>query len=128
MSVRNACKNVYNIDRQLIYLLFFVISKLSRDRQGCVFNRHGLAGFIFAASAIICAIFAAKFYLSRNSNRNKSPAESRDMNGDCVFLDFYDNHDLWHFFSAATIFLIFLGLLILDDDLLDVPRDQILVY
>ena len=50
------------------------------------------------------------------------------QNADCRFLDFYDGHDLWHFFSAAGIFMAFLALLTVDDDLLDVPRSKIDVF
>jgi hypothetical protein len=42
--------------------------------------------------------------------------------------DFYDGHDLWHFFSAAGIFMAFLALLTVDDDLLNVPRSEIEVF
>jgi hypothetical protein len=50
------------------------------------------------------------------------------QNGDCKLMDFYDGHDLWHFFSAAGIFMAFLALLTVDDDLLDVPRSDIEVF
>ena len=43
-------------------------------------------------------------------------------------MDFYDNHDLWHYFSAAGIFMAFLALLTIDDDILFVPRDKIDVF
>jgi hypothetical protein len=77
---------------------------------------------------MIFAGIAFYYYKNRNANRNLSPAESRNLNEDCIWLQFYDNHDLWHFFSAAAIFMAFLGLLTVDDDLLEVPRDKIYVY
>ena len=39
-----------------------------------------------------------------------------------------DNHDLWHFFSAAGIFMAFLALLTVDDDLLATERNLIEVF
>lgn len=37
-----------------------------------------------------------------------TPAVSRAENKDCVFLDFYDNHDVWHFMSSIALFFSFL--------------------
>ena len=41
---------------------------------------------------------------------------------------FSDNHDLWHFFSAAGVFMAFLALLTVDDDLLWTERSEIEVF
>jgi hypothetical protein len=43
-------------------------------------------------------------------------------------LDFFDNHDMWHFFSATALFLAFIFLLTIDDDLLLTDRDKIEVF
>ena len=43
----------------------------------------------FAIIALILGLFAISFYLSRSANRNLSAAESRDLNADCSFLQFY---------------------------------------
>ena len=37
-----------------------------------------------------------------------SPAESREGNKDCRILNFYDDHDLWHFLSAMAMFFSFI--------------------
>lgn len=86
------------------------------------------AGSVFAIFAVVIGAFAAKFYLNRSANRNYSPAESRNLNEDCEYMDFFDNHDMWHFASSAAIFLAFLALLTVDDDYLTVPRGDIEVY
>ena len=86
------------------------------------------AGSLFAIFAFIFGIAGVTFYVSRNANRNLSPAESRNLNDDCLFQDFFDAHDLWHFFSSSAIFMAFLALLTVDDDQLHVPRDQIEVF
>ena len=56
-----------------------------------------------------------------------SPAAARNFNDGCVFLDYYDYHDLWHVMSAYAIFTIYLSTLIIDDNLSFKPRDQIAV-
>ena len=37
-----------------------------------------------------------------------SPAESRELNKECILLDFYDTHDIWHFLAAFALFFSFL--------------------
>ena len=50
------------------------------------------------------------------------------MNELCQYMDFFDNHDMWHFLSSAALFLAFVFLLTIDDDLLLVDRDKIEVF
>ena len=37
-----------------------------------------------------------------------TPAESRELNRECIVLGFYDEHDIWHFLSASAMFFSFL--------------------
>ena len=53
---------------------------------------------------------------------------SRNMNEPCMYMDFFDNHDMWHFFSATALFLAFIFLLTIDDDLLLEERKNIKVF
>jgi len=86
------------------------------------------AGSLFALASFALGLTALVFYTDRSANRNYSPAESRELNEDCGFYDFFDNHDMWHFASAAAIFMAFLALLTVDDDMLTVPREDIEVF
>lgn len=43
-------------------------------------------------------------------------------------MDFYDNHDIWHFLSAISLFLSFMVLLTLDDDVASKPTETIPVF
>ena len=52
----------------------------------------------------------------------------RNMNDKCYMMDFFDNHDMWHFTSATALFLAFIGLLTVDDDILFVQRNEIPVF
>jgi len=86
------------------------------------------AGSVFALASFLLGALAASFYTARSANRNYSPAESRELNEDCSYADFFDNHDIWHFASASAIFTAFLALLTVDDDMLAVPREDIEVF
>ncbi len=80
-----------------------------------------------------------------------TPAESRQLNQECILLDFYDNHDVWHFLSATAMFFSFLVsaatfdlgynflvstcvpiylqfLLVLDNGVADVKREELHIF
>ena len=52
----------------------------------------------------------------------------RNMNELCQYMNFFDNHDMWHFLSATSLFLAFIFLLTIDDDLLLIDRHKITVF
>ena len=52
--------------------------------------------------------FLFDFQLNLHFLFQKTPAESRQLNKDCILLDFYDNHDIWHFLSASAMFCTFM--------------------
>ena len=57
-----------------------------------------------------------------------TPAESRNINGECLIGDMSDTHDIWHMLSAAGLFFTFLMLMTLDDGLFHVPREEIPIF
>merc|ERR1712083_664572 len=96
------------------------------DSEGqCSVNMVRFLSYILFSAALFFALVAAGFYANKHQSRNLSPSQSREKNAECKFLDFYDNHDLWHFFSSLALFLAFTGLLTIDDDLLYVRMDRI---
>ena len=56
------------------------------------------------------------------------PAVSRDGNRDCIMLNFFDSHDLWHFMSAFGLFFSFVMLMTLDDNQEGTSRDRLRVF
>ena len=52
--------------------------------------------------------FLFAFQLNFHCPFQRTPAESRQLNKDCILLDFYDNHDIWHFLSASAMFCTFM--------------------
>uniref|UniRef100_A0A8C8ZWS0 SID1 transmembrane family member 1 n=1 Tax=Prolemur simus TaxID=1328070 RepID=A0A8C8ZWS0_PROSS len=106
----------------LLYLAFYIIMKLRSSEKVLP-----VPLFCIVATAVVWAA-ALYFFFQNLSSWEGTPAESREKNRECVLLDFFDDHDIWHFLSATALFFSFLVLLTLDDDLDVVRRDQIPVF
>nr|XP_060619355.1 SID1 transmembrane family member 1 isoform X1 [Anolis sagrei ordinatus] len=106
----------------LLYLAFYVIMKLRSSER-----LLPLPLFCIVATAVVWAA-ALYFFFQNLSSWEETPAESREKNRPCLLLGFFDDHDVWHFLSAAALFFSFLVLLTLDDDLDSVRRDKIPVF
>uniref|UniRef100_A0AAY4E7Z4 SID1 transmembrane family member 2 n=1 Tax=Denticeps clupeoides TaxID=299321 RepID=A0AAY4E7Z4_9TELE len=106
----------------LLYFAFYIIMKLrSGERIKC----FALVCILF--TAVIWG-FALFFFFQGLSTWQKTPAESREHNRECILLSFFDDHDIWHFLSSIAMFGSFLVLLTMDDDLDAVQRDKIYVF
>ncbi|XP_023976045.1 SID1 transmembrane family member 1 isoform X4 [Physeter macrocephalus] len=106
----------------LLYLAFYIIMKLRSSEKILL-----IPLFCIVATAVVWAA-ALYFFFQNLSSWEGTPAESREKNRECILLDFFDDHDIWHFLSATALFFSFLVLLTLDDDLDVVRRDQIPVF
>ncbi|XP_012822490.1 SID1 transmembrane family member 2 isoform X2 [Xenopus tropicalis] len=106
----------------LLYFAFYIIMKL----------RSGERILPIPLLCITCTSvvwgFALFFFFQGLSTWQKTPAESREHNRNCILLGFFDDHDIWHFLSSIAMFGSFLVLLFLDDDLDSVQRDKIFVF
>ncbi|XP_072249035.1 SID1 transmembrane family member 2 isoform X2 [Leuresthes tenuis] len=106
----------------LLYFAFYIIMKLrSGERIKCL----PLVCILFTA---VVWGFALYFFFQGLSTWQKTPAESREHNRECILLSFFDDHDIWHFLSSIAMFGSFLVLLTMDDDLDTVQRDKIYVF
>ncbi|XP_068097009.1 SID1 transmembrane family member 2 isoform X2 [Hyperolius riggenbachi] len=106
----------------LLYFAFYIIMKL---RSG---ERILPAPLLCILCTSVVWGFALFFFFQGLSTWQKTPAESREHNRECILLGFFDDHDIWHFLSSIAMFGSFLVLLYLDDDLDDVQRDKIYVF
>nr|XP_015192955.1 PREDICTED: SID1 transmembrane family member 2 isoform X2 [Lepisosteus oculatus] len=106
----------------LLYFAFYIIMKL---RSGERIKLMALVCIFFTAVVWGFALF---FFFQGLSTWQKTPAESREHNRDCILLSFFDDHDIWHFLSSIAMFGSFLVLLTLDDDLDCVQRDKIYAF
>ncbi|XP_061639132.1 SID1 transmembrane family member 2 isoform X6 [Phyllopteryx taeniolatus] len=106
----------------LLYFAFYIIMKL---RSGEAIQCLAMVCILFTA---VVWGFALYFFFQGLSTWQKTPAESREHNRDCILLSFFDDHDIWHFLSSIAMFGSFLVLLTMDDDLDTVQRDKIYVF
>jgi len=83
---------------------------------------------VYANLGLVCFLPAMYFFTQKEKMTEISPAESRDMNRDCIFLNFFDGHDIWHFLGAAGVFFAFLCIFSLDEDLKGKRRNTIPVF
>lgn len=115
------CMSVYKLCAYhgLIYFVTFQI---------CNKERILLQPFMFIILSILFWAAALYFFIHRTISWALTPAQSRLYNKSCELLNFFDNHDIWHFLSAFAMFFSFMVLLTLDDDLVDVHRSQIPVF
>ena len=110
------------ISNVLLYTMFYIVMKL---RYG---ERIGAQPALYILISTLTWFGSFYFFLNKSTSWTETPAESRALNQECELFHFYDNHDIWHFLSATSLFLSFMILFTLDDDLENVPRDKIPVF
>ncbi|XP_012944274.1 SID1 transmembrane family member 1 isoform X2 [Aplysia californica] len=110
------------IGNLLLYCVFYVIMKLlSKERLSWLVIVVILTSMVTWGGSLY-------FFFQHLTSWQKTPAGSRAGNRECILLEFYDSHDVWHFLSAISLFFSFLILLLLDDDVSLKRRDQIPVF
>jgi len=122
-----------NVTAFLLHYIGYKVLEVVHSREREAEYWHLRLGLVFCRCfcvlfALVLAAVAMKFYLARHQSRNLTSAESRNLNEVCSVMDFFDNHDMWHFFSASALFLTFIFLLTIDDDTLSLDRGQIRVF
>uniref|UniRef100_A0A3B4A5E2 SID1 transmembrane family, member 2 n=1 Tax=Periophthalmus magnuspinnatus TaxID=409849 RepID=A0A3B4A5E2_9GOBI len=106
----------------LLYLFYYIFMKLWNGER---ITRLAIVCIVLTLIFWGCAI---SFFLQGLTMWQKTPAESRENNKDCILLSFFDDHDIWHFLSSIAMFGSFMVLLTVDDDLDTVKRDNIPVF
>ncbi|CAH1796745.1 unnamed protein product [Owenia fusiformis] len=106
----------------LMYSMFYITMKI---RSG---ERILLLPCIYIVIACVLWGFALYFFLAKLTTWQLTAARSREGNKECTILNFYDDHDIWHFISSMSLFISFMILLTLDDDLITTKRDTIPVF
>ena len=106
----------------LVYMGFYLGMKIVHGER---LRAYAWALLAAAAATWVPALY---FFLSGSSDWSATPAVSRHKNHECLVLQFYDAHDLWHILSAVALYLSFNVLLTWDDGLSAVKRTDIPVF
>lgn len=110
------------IGNLMVYFFYYLCMKLWKK------EKIPVPAYFISILSIACWIPALYFFTSEEKSTNNSPAQSRNLNVECLLGDLYDSHDIWHFFSAAGLFFSFLLLLVLDDGISHLPRNKISIF
>ena len=110
----------------LYFLYYWVMKFVKREfkQRPHVF----VTSFILFIFSVICWVFALAFYFHKVKQWREPPSASRERNVQCILLDFYDYHDIWHFLSALALFSMYLSTLTIDDNLIFVKRENINIF
>jgi len=114
----------------MLYINYYIGHKLYY-RLRCT-NWHKSEGFrpitmLYFLLMMIMGGGAVFFFAKELKTSAGTAAESRNLNDKCFMLIF-DNHDMWHFFSAAGLFFLFMFILTIEDYNKEKPRNRIPVF
>jgi len=101
----------------MLYESYYVCRKLHlRLRRKNWRENEGIRviTLIYLLMSVMFMTGACYFFIKELKTSAGTPAESRNMNDGC-FLMIFDNHDMWHFLSAAGLYQHFMFLLTLED-------------
>ena len=87
-----------------LYFIIYLINKLIRKE-----NFH-IITIINLSVATLAWLSAMYFFKIEIKHWDQTPAQSREANKECVLLKVYDHHDAWHFLSALSMFMSFVGM------------------
>uniref|UniRef100_A0A8C3UQV4 SID1 transmembrane family member 2 n=1 Tax=Catharus ustulatus TaxID=91951 RepID=A0A8C3UQV4_CATUS len=130
------CSGPMYVDRMVLLVMGNIIN-WSLAAYGLIVRPNDFASYLLAIGICNLLLYFAFYIIMKVGVEpwaptapqwRKTPAESREHNRDCILLDFFDDHDIWHFLSSIAMFGSFLVLLTLDDDLDCVQRDKIYVF
>ncbi|KAK9887856.1 hypothetical protein WA026_000164 [Henosepilachna vigintioctopunctata] len=106
----------------ILHTIFYTCMKLVHKEKLCI------EAIVYGILSIVVWAASAIYFFDKSTLWMVTPAESRNWNQDCVFLGFFDKHDIWHLFSAPALYFTFMLLLCLDDDLVGTPQEEITVF
>ena len=106
----------------MVYFAYYVVQKILKK------ERLPKTAILLSFLALLCWLPGLYFFSTKAKTTMVTPAQSRNMNQECILFNFYDSHDIWHILSAAGLYSTFVLLLILDDGVIDVPRKELKVF
>lgn len=105
----------------MYFIYYIVMKKVSKERISRLAMVIGIVQLVLWMSA-------GYLFVNKTKTTRVTPAQSRNMNQECLVGNIFDGHDIWHFLSSAGLFFHFVLLLIIDDGLSQSPRAEINVF
>ncbi|KAJ8920109.1 hypothetical protein NQ315_011765 [Exocentrus adspersus] len=106
----------------VLHCTFYTAMKLYHRERICY------EAICYGLLAIASWAASTFFFVDAATLWTVTPAESRQWNQGCVVVDFYDKHDVWHLLSSLALYLTFMFLMCLDDDIVDKNQTEIPVF
>ncbi|KAF2073456.1 hypothetical protein CYY_005241 [Polysphondylium violaceum] len=106
----------------LVYLFYYIYMKFKHGEK----VHFGI--WILFIVMLVSWTVGLWFFEIPVTNKFLTFDESLKLNEPCVVFDYFDTHDVWHFFSAVGLFSIMSIVYFIDWDLRYVPRSLIHVF
>ncbi|XP_044754541.1 SID1 transmembrane family member 1-like isoform X2 [Coccinella septempunctata] len=106
----------------ILHAIFYTSMKIIHKERICI------EAIVYGVLGVLTWTVATIFFLDAATLWTVTPAESRQWNQECILMDYYDKHDVWHLLSAPALYFTFMFLMCLDDDIIDERQDNIPVF
>lgn len=103
----------------IIYFVYYIFLKIINKEHISIIIKIGIC------IDLIISIISFYFYFHTNYNSLLPIAKSNELNEKCILFNYFDNHDLWHLFSAIG-FYIFMNIILFIDYDIDGNIEEIL--
>ena len=113
---------------EFLYILYYISTKcyhalaLKNSSEALT-----LKFWVYFLLSFSCFGLAFYFYAYQENSSSLAPAESRHLNSPCI-LWFFDQHDVWHALSSLGIFWQFMAMMIMEDNNVSTPWNEIPVF
>lgn len=108
----------------IYYLLHYVLIKLLVHREFTLKCRS-IQPLVYLVLTTVVSCVAVLYFSIDLTEWRKSAAYSRKGNDKCTLWNFYDEHDIWHMYSAVAILFLYMTLLTMDDGVQDTLQSEL---
>lgn len=108
----------------IYYLVHYVLIKLLVHREFTLKCRS-IQPLVYLVLFFLVSGVSILYFRIDLTEWRKSAAYSREGNDKCTLWDFYDEHDVWHWYSAVAIFFLYMTLLTMDDGVEDILHSEL---
>jgi len=105
-TIANAVTKAVEIASMFLYIVvicvFVAVVRLGSTSADTSGGRIWFLGFL-ALCTLVFWVAALRYFSLAVTDKTLAPAASRALNQDCVLLNYFDVHDVWHLLSAIAL-------------------------